>query len=192
MLRAIQPRAVRLYRIEEQDVMRAILVGVCHYRNLITRLERVPFPSLTDHDADARSLDIPSSYRRAVGRVCSDDDDDMTVRVLPPVLLHDASIRNILSHIEHRARMMSESRTGCRQHEADRGHRDRNCPIHPLFIPFERPMGQRMPAIAMETQLIRPVVGAFRPGPIRGPQASFRNSRDLDSGDHFPRRRRSL
>ena len=114
MLCAIQPRAVRLYRIEEQDVHSAIPAGVRYYRNPITRRKRVPLPSLTDHDADARSLNVPGAYRRPVGRVCSNDDDDVAVRVLPPVLLYDASIRNILSHIKHCARMMSESRTSCR------------------------------------------------------------------------------
>ena len=114
MLCAIQPRAVRLYCIEEQDVLSAIPAGVRYYRNPITRLKRVPIPSLTDHEANARSLDIPGAYRRTVGRVISDDDDDMAVRVLPFVLLYDASIHDILSHIKHCARMMSVRRTSCR------------------------------------------------------------------------------
>ena len=112
MLCAIQPCTVRFYRIEEQDVPGALAAGMRYYRNPITRLKRVPIPSLTDHEANARSLDIPGAYRRTVGRVISDDDDDMAVRVLPFVLLYDASIRNVLGHIEHRAGMMSESRTG--------------------------------------------------------------------------------
>jgi hypothetical protein len=114
MLGAIQPRPVGLYRIEEQDVLGAIPTGVSYYRNPIAPLERVPIPSLTDHEADARSLDIPSSYRRPVGRVRSDDDDNLAVRVLPPVLSYDASICNIPTHIEHRARMVSERLTSCR------------------------------------------------------------------------------
>ena len=114
MLRAIQPRAIGLYRIKEKDVPGAVSAGMRYYRNPITRLKRVPIPSLTDHEADARSLDIPGSYRRLVRRVCSDDDDDVAVRVLPPVLLYYTSIRNILSHVEHRTRMMSESRPSCR------------------------------------------------------------------------------
>jgi hypothetical protein len=138
MLRAIQPRAVRLYRIEEQDVLRTILVGVRYYRNPITRLERVPIPPLAEHEADARSLDIPGSNRRPVGRGCSNDDNDVAVRVLPPILPYDTSIRNILTHIEHRARMMRESRTSGHQHEAGRGRQNRNCSIHLYLYTFSK------------------------------------------------------
>ena len=93
MLRAIQPRAVRLHRIEEQDVLRAIPAGVRNHRNQITRFERLLIPSLIDHEAGARSLDIPRSYGGKVCRVSPNDDDDVAVRVLPPILLYDASIR---------------------------------------------------------------------------------------------------
>ncbi len=57
MLRAIQPLAVRLHSIEEQDVLGAIPAGVRNHRNQIARLESLPIPSLTDHEADARRLD---------------------------------------------------------------------------------------------------------------------------------------
>ena len=142
MLRAIQPRTIRSDRIEEQDVLRAIPIRVRYYRNPIARLKRVPFPTLTDHEADARSLDIPGSYRGLVSRGWSDNDDDVAVRVLPSVFLYDAPVRDILRHIEHRARMMRESRTSCRQHESDRGHRNRHDSVHYWLIPLDRPTGQ--------------------------------------------------
>lgn len=113
MLRAIQPLAVRLHCIEKQDEFGAIPAGMRNYRNRITWFECVPIPTFRDHEVDARSLDIPRSYRGRVGRVSPNDDDNMGVRVLPPILLYDASIRNIPGHIEHRARMMSEGRTSC-------------------------------------------------------------------------------
>jgi hypothetical protein len=108
MLRAIQSRAVRLHGIEEQDILGAIPAGVRNYRNQITRLERFLIPSLTDHEAGARGLDIPCSYRGRVCRVRPHCYDDVAVRVLPAILLYDASIGNVLAHIKHRARMMSE------------------------------------------------------------------------------------
>ena len=111
MLRAIQPRAVRLDCIEEQNALGAIPAGVRNYRNPVARFAGHPIPSPTGHEADARSLDIPRSDRGRVRRVTPNRDDDVAVRVLPPILLYDASIRNILGHIEHRARMMSERRT---------------------------------------------------------------------------------
>ena len=43
-----------------------------------------------------------------------------------------------------------------------------------------------------ETPINCPAVGAFQPGPIPGPQASFHSSHGLDSADHFPRRWRWL
>ena len=111
MLRAIQPRAVRLDCIEEQDKVRAISTGVRNYRDPVARFVGHPVPSPTGHEADARSLDIPRSDRGRVRRVTPNRDDDVAVRVLPQILLDDASIRHILGHIEHRARMMSEGRT---------------------------------------------------------------------------------
>src|SRR5215472_15944814 len=47
-------------------------------------------------------------------------DDDVAVRILPSVLLRNASIRNILGHIEHRARVMSEVRTRRKKQEPHR------------------------------------------------------------------------
>jgi hypothetical protein len=111
MLRAIQPRAVRLHSIEEQDVLPITPVGVHNYRNWIARFECGLIPSLIGHEAGARSLDVPSSYRRRICSVGPHDDDDVAVRILPPILLYDAAIGNIFGHIEHRARMMSEART---------------------------------------------------------------------------------
>ncbi len=111
MLRAIQPRAICLYRIEEQNARGAILAGVPNYRDPVTRLIGLPIPPPTDHDVDAGSLDIPRSDRRVIRRPTPNRDDDVAVRVLPSILLDDASICDILGYIEHCARMVSEART---------------------------------------------------------------------------------
>jgi len=50
MLRTIQPRAVRLDCIEEQNDLGTIGARVRNYRNRIARFVRHPIPSLTDHD----------------------------------------------------------------------------------------------------------------------------------------------
>lgn len=111
VLCAIQPRTVSLHSIEEQGGLRTIPAGVRNHRNQITWFERLRIPSHALHETGARSLDIPRSNLGRVCRVSANDDDDVAVRVLPPILLYDAQIRNILGHIEHRARMMSEGWT---------------------------------------------------------------------------------
>jgi len=108
MSSAIQPRAVWLDCIEQQSTLGAILHWVRHYRNWVARFVRRRIPTLTDHDVDARSLDIPRSYSRGVLRVSANRDDDLAVGVLPAILLHDTRIGCILSHIKHRAGMMGE------------------------------------------------------------------------------------
>ena len=110
MLRAIQSPTVCLHSVEEQYFLRATPTRVHNYRDHITRFEGLPIPSLTDHDADTRSLDIPCAYRGRVFRISPNDDDDVAMRVLPPILLNYSSKRHILGHIEHRARMMREGR----------------------------------------------------------------------------------
>src|SRR5690349_23632645 len=100
MLRAIQPRAVRLDRIEEQNGPGAIPAGVYNDGDRVAWFVRQPVPSPTDHEVDARSLDIPRSDRGRVPRIAPNRDDDVAVRVLPPILFHDASIRNVPGHIE--------------------------------------------------------------------------------------------
>ena len=112
MLRTIQARAVRLDCVEEQEDLGAIPARMRNYCNQVARFVRRPIPSLTEHKANARSLDIPPSDRRSVGGIAPNRDDNVAVRVLPPILIDDASIRNILRDIEHRARMMSERRSG--------------------------------------------------------------------------------
>ena len=131
MLRAIQPRAIRFDCIEKQNAPGAIPAWVHNYRNRVARFVRQPIPSPTDHEADARSLDIPRSDRGRVRRVTPNPDDDVAVRVLPPILPHYASIRNIPGHIEHRARMMREGRTSRTQHGHDRDNQTRNGLLHP-------------------------------------------------------------
>ena len=113
MLRAIQPRAVFLDYIEKQNEPGAIRARVCNYGNRVSRLVCRRTPSSAEHEADARSLYVPRSDRGRVCCVTPNRDHDVTVRVLPPILLYDAAIRNILGHIEHRARMMSEGEAGC-------------------------------------------------------------------------------
>jgi hypothetical protein len=110
MFRAIQPRAVRFDRIEEQNEPGATPARVRNYRYPVARFVRLPIPSPTDHESDARSLDIPRSDRRRVRCVTPNRDDDVAVWILPLILLYDTSIGNILGYIEHRARMVSESR----------------------------------------------------------------------------------
>src|SRR5580658_8346773 len=114
MIRAIHPRAVRLYRIEKQDLPGSVPARMRYDRDPIAQCKRSPTPSLTDHDADARGFDIPGAYGGRVGGVRSYGDDDVAVRVLPLVLLDEASIGNIFRHIEHRAGVMSERRIGYR------------------------------------------------------------------------------
>ena len=111
MLRAIQPRAVRLDCIEEQKDSGAVPARVRNYRNQVPRFVRQTIPSLTDHEADARSLDIPRSDCGSVRGVAPNGDDDVAMRVLPSILFDDASIGTIPGYIEHRARMMGERRS---------------------------------------------------------------------------------
>ena len=92
MSRTIQPRAVRLDCIEEQNNLGAIGARVRNYRNRITRFVRHPIPSPTDHDGNARNLDIPRSDRGRVLHVAPNRDDNAAVRVLPPILLYEASM----------------------------------------------------------------------------------------------------
>jgi len=118
MLGAIQPSAIWLDCIEQQSTLGAILHGVRHYRNWVARFVRHPIPTLTDHDVDARSLDIPRSDSGGVLRVRANRDDDPAVWVLPPILLYDSRKRNVLAHIEHRAGMMGEGRTSRREQDS--------------------------------------------------------------------------
>src|SRR6185436_17668882 len=83
------------------------------------------------HEVDARSLDILCSDRGRVRRVTVNRNDDLAVRVLPAILLYDASIRNVLGHVEHRARMMSGARTSRAQQGYDRDDQTRNGLLHP-------------------------------------------------------------
>ena len=132
MFRTIQARAVPLDRIEKQNEPRPVLVWVRNYRNPITRFVRPAIPSSSDHEADGRSLDIPRSDRGRVRRVTPNRDDDVAVRVLPPILLYNTSKRHIPGHIEHRARMMSEGERRRRgQHRSERDNQTRTCQVHP-------------------------------------------------------------
>jgi hypothetical protein len=127
MLGAIQPRAIRLYRVEQQSALGAILLWVRNDSNRVARFVRRPSPALTEHDADARSLDIPGSDSGRVLRVSPNRDDDVAVRVLPQILLHDAAVRNISGYIEHRAGMMGERRTSRKQQDSHRENQTPSC-----------------------------------------------------------------
>ena len=127
MLGAIQPRAIRPNRVEQQRTLGAILHWVRYYSNWVARLVRRLIPALVDHDADARSLDIPCSDGGGVLRARADRDDDVAVRVLQPILVHDADIREILRDIEHRAGMMGKGRAGCEEQDPRERHRTQNC-----------------------------------------------------------------
>src|ERR1700728_7567 len=130
MLGAIQPRAIRPNRIEQQRTLGTILHWVRYHCDWVARLVRHLIPALADHDVDARSLDIPRSDRRGVLCFGTNRDDDMAVWILQLILLHDASIGNILGHVEHRAGMMSLGWTS--RKEQDSGDRDQsqNCLCH--------------------------------------------------------------
>lgn len=127
MLGPIQPRAIRLYCIEQQSTLGAILHWVRNYRNWVARFVRDAIPALTDHDVNARSLDVPRSDSGRVLRVIPNRDDDVAVWVLPPILLYDASIGNILGHIEHRAGMMGEGGTRRKEQDSYHNHQSQNC-----------------------------------------------------------------
>jgi len=118
MRRAVEPRPVSLDRVEEQHEVGAIHIRMSHHRNRIARLVRPRSPPAGGHDADSRGLDGPCPHRGPIRRAGPDSDDDVAVGVLPPVLLHDSPIRNVLAHIEHRAGMVGERR-GRRQGDSD-------------------------------------------------------------------------
>ena len=119
MHRAVESCPVSLDRVEEQHKSGAIHTRMSHHRNPIARLERPRSPPAGGHDADRRGLDGPYSHRGPIRRAGPDSDDDVAVGVLPPVLLHDSSIRNVLAHVEHRAGMVGERRSR-RQGDSDR------------------------------------------------------------------------
>jgi hypothetical protein len=127
MFGAIQPRAIRLNRIEQQSSLGAILHRVRYQCNGVARLVGHSIPALADHDVDARSLDIPCSHSGGVGRVRANRDDESAVWVLQPILLHDAAICKILGYIEHRAGMMAQSRTGRQEQNSRHRHQTQNC-----------------------------------------------------------------
>ena len=133
MSRAIQPLAVRSDCIKEQNELGAIPAGMRDYRNPVARFERPPIPPPARHEVDARGLDIPRSDSGGVRRITANRDDDVAVRILPPILLYDASIRNIPRHVEHRARVMSEGRTSRSQDGSQRYHQTGNDLLHPDF-----------------------------------------------------------
>src|ERR1700723_255160 len=94
MLGAIQPRAIRLNRIEQQSAHGAILRRVHYDCNWVARLVGRPIPALADHDVDARSLNIPRSDCRWVFCIRTDSDDDVAVRVLQKTLVHATKWRH--------------------------------------------------------------------------------------------------
>jgi len=118
MRRAVESCPVSLDRVEEQHKIGAIHTRMRHHRNRIARLVRRRSPPAGGHDADSRGLDCPYSHRGPIRRAGRDSDDDVAVGVLPPVLLHDSPIRNVLAHVEHRAGMVGEHR---RRRQGDSG-----------------------------------------------------------------------
>lgn len=55
MLGAIQPRAIRLYGIEQQSALRTIFHRVCNHRYWIARFIRHRTPTLVSHVIDPAS-----------------------------------------------------------------------------------------------------------------------------------------
>src|SRR3954470_12393754 len=119
MRRAVEPCAVTLNRVEEQHEVGASLIRMSHHRNRLAKLVRPRSPPAGGHDADSRGLDGPCPHRGLIHRAGPDSDDDVAVGILPPVLLHDAAIRNVLAYVEHRAGMVGERRSR-RQGDPDR------------------------------------------------------------------------
>ena len=119
MRRAVEPCPVSLDRVEEQHEVGAIHIRMSHHRNRIARLVRPRSPPAGGHEADSRGLDSPCAHRGPIRRAGPDSDDDVAVGVLPPVLLHDSPIRNVLADVEHRAGMVGERRSR-RQGDSDR------------------------------------------------------------------------
>jgi hypothetical protein len=129
MLGAIQARAIRLYCVEQQSNLGAILPWVRNYRNWVARFVRRPGPALIEHDVDARSLDTPRSDGGRVLRVSPNGEDDVAVWVLLQILLYGAAIRGVPGYIEHRAGMMSERRTSRDHQDSYRDNQTQNCSL---------------------------------------------------------------
>jgi hypothetical protein len=140
MLGAIQPRAIRLNRIEQQSVLGADLHWVRYYCNGVARLVRHRIPALTDHDVDARSLDIPRPDGGGVVCVGTNRDDDVAVWVLQLILVYNAPIGNILGHIELRAGMMGERWTPGKEQDSRHGNQTQNR-FFRLHLSFRRGPG---------------------------------------------------
>jgi hypothetical protein len=87
MLGPIQPRAIRLSRIEQQCPLGAVLHRVYNYCNWVARLVRRPIPALADLDVDARRLHIPRPESGGVRRVRTNCDDDVAVWVPELIVL---------------------------------------------------------------------------------------------------------
>ena len=121
MRRAIQARSIGLDRVEEQHEVGAIPARMGHHRNWVAGLVRLRSPPTGGHQADRRGLDSPCSHRGRIRRSSPDCHDDVTMGVLPPVLLHDSPIRHVLAHLEHRAGMVGKCWSG---HQGDS---DRHC-----------------------------------------------------------------
>jgi len=130
MLGAIQPRAVRLYGIEEQSPLGTIFHRVCNYRYWISRFVRHLTPTLARHDVDARSFDVPRSGSGGILCVRANCYHDMAVWVFPPILLHDALICNILAHVEHHPGMVSQGSRNRNQQNSQRDTHTQNCLLH--------------------------------------------------------------
>jgi hypothetical protein len=119
---AIQPRSVSLDGVEEQHNGGAVHVWVSHHRNRVARLVRLRSPPPGGHDVNSGGLDSPRPHRRRVRRPSPNGDDDVAVWVLPPVVLYDSPICDVLAHVEHRAGMVGECRTSCQQSSDRQGH----------------------------------------------------------------------
>jgi len=111
MRRPIQPRSVSFDRVEEQHHFRAIRVGMRDHGNGIAGPVCLRRPPHVGHEADSRGLYYPGADGRRIRRASANGDDDLAMRVLPPVLLDDSPIRGVLGHVEHRAGMVSRGRT---------------------------------------------------------------------------------
>ena len=114
------PRAARLDYIEEQHRPGSICIWMRHFRNWVACHLCRSGPPPVGHDIDGRGLNIPCSRYGRIMCVVPDQDYNMAVRVLPPILPCDTLIGDILNCVEHCAKVMGGRQVGHDQYDSYR------------------------------------------------------------------------